>query len=97
MGDSPTVGLVPAENLEILLPALSGDAIKAEVVYTGPVTAPIQAGQQLAELVVKPEDLPEMRLPLVAQSDVGTGVPGEGDDCGPCSGEALPNGPEDAT
>ncbi len=73
MGNSPTVGLVPAQDLEILLPTLSDDAVKAEVVYTGPVTAPIQAGQQLAELVVKPDDLPEMRLPLVAESNVGTG------------------------
>ncbi|WP_420003623.1 D-alanyl-D-alanine carboxypeptidase family protein [Arenibacterium sp. LLYu02] len=73
MGDSPTVGLVPAQDLEILLPTLSDDAVKAEVVYTGPITAPIQAGQQIAELVVKPEDLPEMRLPLVAAKDVGTG------------------------
>ncbi|WP_068248901.1 D-alanyl-D-alanine carboxypeptidase family protein [Tritonibacter horizontis] len=73
MGDSPTVGLVPAQDLEILLPALSDGVVNAEVVYTGPVTAPIVAGEQLAELVLQPEDLPEMRLPLVAQNDVGTG------------------------
>ncbi|MCK5502008.1 MAG: D-alanyl-D-alanine carboxypeptidase, partial [Tritonibacter mobilis] len=98
MGDSPTVGLVPAENLEILLPALSGDAIKAEVVYTGPVTAPIQAGQQLAELVVKPEDLPEMRLPLVAQSDVGTGgFPVKVMTAARVLVKRFLNGPEDAT
>lgn len=98
MGDSPTVGLVPAENLEILLPALSGDAIKAEVVYTGPVTAPIQAGQQLAELVVKPEDLPEMRLPLVARSDVGTGgFPVKVMTAARVLVKRFLNGPEDAT
>ena len=73
MGNAPTVGLVPNEDIEILLPALSGDEVKAEVVYTGPITAPIQAGQQLAELVVHPTDLPEMRIPLVAQQDVATG------------------------
>lgn len=73
MGNAPTVGLVPKEDIEILLPALSGDEVKAEVVYTGPITAPIQAGQQLAELVVHPTDLPEMRIPLVAQQDVATG------------------------
>ena len=73
MGNAPTVGLVPDEDIQILLPALSGDEVKAEVVYTGPITAPIQAGQQLAELVVHPTDLPEMRIPLVAQQDVATG------------------------
>ena len=73
MGNEPTVGLVPAEDIQILLPALSGHEVKAEVVYTGPIAAPIQAGQQLAELVVHPTDLPEMRIPLVAQQDVATG------------------------
>ncbi|MCJ8335830.1 MAG: D-alanyl-D-alanine carboxypeptidase [Epibacterium sp.] len=73
MGNEPTVGLVPAEDIQILLPALSGNEVKAEVVYNGPITAPIQAGQQLAELVVHPTDLPEMRIPLVAQQDVATG------------------------
>ena len=73
MGNEPTVGLVPAEDIQILLPALSGNEVKAEVVYNGPITAPIQVGQQLAELVVHPTDLPEMRIPLVAQQDVATG------------------------
>ncbi|MGR3760088.1 D-alanyl-D-alanine carboxypeptidase family protein [Roseobacteraceae bacterium NS-SX3] len=73
MGGRPTVGLVPAEDLSILLPALSDDKVEAEVVYTGPIEAPVEAGQQLAELVLKPEELPEMRLPLVAERAVPTG------------------------
>ena len=73
MGGEPTVGLVPAEDLSVLLPALSGRQIEAEVVYTGPVTAPIAKGQQLAELLVKPQDLPELRLPLVAEKDIPAG------------------------
>ncbi|MBE1282793.1 MAG: D-alanyl-D-alanine carboxypeptidase [Rhodobacteraceae bacterium] len=73
MGGQPEVGLVPAEDLAILLPALGNKSVSAEVVYTGPVQAPIKAGQQLAELVVVPGDLPEMRLPLVAETDVPTG------------------------
>ena len=73
MGGEPSVGLVPAEDMTVLLPALSGKQIEAEVVYTGPVTAPIAKGQQLAELLVKPQDLPEMRLPLVAEKDVPAG------------------------
>lgn len=73
MGNAPTVGLVPAEDIEILLPALTRDTLEAEVVYDGPVSAPIEAGQKLAELVIRPDDLPEMRMPLVAQNDVPTG------------------------
>lgn len=73
MGGEPTVGLVPAQDMTVLLPALSGNQIEAEVVYTGPVTAPVTKGQKLAELLVKPQDLPEMRLPLVAEKDIPAG------------------------
>ena len=47
--------------------------MNAEVVYTGPVQAPIEEGQQLAELVISPDGLPEIRRPLVAQNAVGNG------------------------
>lgn len=72
-GAQQSVGLVPEQDLEILLPALAGKQVAAEVVYTGPITAPVTKGQQLAELVLQPDDLPEVRLPLVAANDVPTG------------------------
>lgn len=73
MGRQPTVGLVAAEDLTILLPVLADKKIAAEVVYIGPIDAPISKGQQLAELVVTRDGLPEMRLPLVADRDVPMG------------------------
>lgn len=73
MGDAPTVGLVPAEDISVLLPVLAGNDVPAEVVYTGPIQAPITAGQQLAELVLSPEGLPETRIPLMAETDVSDG------------------------
>ena len=73
MGQERSVGLVPAEDITVLLPVLSGNKISAQVVYTGPINAPISKGQQLGELVVQPEDLPELRLPLVADRDVAAG------------------------
>ena len=73
MGAEPSIGLVPVEDITVLLPVLAGDSITAEVVYTGPVNAPIQKGQVLGELVVKPDDLPELRLPLVADRNVAAG------------------------
>lgn len=73
MGGEPTVALVPAVDLTILLPVLTAGNLAAEVVYTGPIKAPIAQGQELAELVVSPEGLPEMRLPLVAGHAVGNG------------------------
>lgn len=73
MGRQPTVGLVAPEDLKILLPVLSGKQIAAQVVYTGPIDAPITKGQQLAELVITREGLPDIRLPLVADRDVPVG------------------------
>jgi len=73
MGAQQSVGLVPAEDISVLLPVLAGKKIPAEAVYTGPVNAPIHKGQQLGELVVKPDGLPELRLPLVADHDVAAG------------------------
>jgi len=73
MGARASVGLVPAKDMNILLPALTRNELQAEVVYSGPIRAPIAKGDQLAELVFQPEGLPEMRLPLVAEDDVSVG------------------------
>ncbi|MEQ3711354.1 MAG: D-alanyl-D-alanine carboxypeptidase family protein [Tateyamaria sp.] len=72
-GAEPQVGLVPAEDVNVLLPVLSAAALSAEVVYTGPIQAPIAAGTPLAELVLQPEGLPEVRIELVAETDVDHG------------------------
>ena len=73
MGDVPTVGLVTDADLTMLLPVLGSDRIKAEVIYTGPLQAPIAAGTKVAELVVAPEGMPETRVPLLAGADVARG------------------------
>ncbi|ASM71715.1 MULTISPECIES: D-alanyl-D-alanine carboxypeptidase family protein [Roseobacteraceae] len=70
MGQAKTVGLTLGEDLTVLLPVLAGDNIEAEVVYTGPIKAPIAAGDTVAELVLQPEGLPETRVPLVAEASV---------------------------
>ncbi|MDG1421854.1 MAG: D-alanyl-D-alanine carboxypeptidase [Tateyamaria sp.] len=69
-GGEPTVGLVPAKDISILLPVISNKSVTAEVVYTGPIRAPIIAGTPLAELVLQPEGLPKQRFVLVAENDV---------------------------
>ena len=74
MGEAPGVGLTLAEDVTLLVPALAaGDGIEAEVVYTSPVPAPITAGQELGTLVIRRTDLPEVRVPLVADADVAPG------------------------
>ena len=73
MGETDSVGLTPAEDVSTLMPVLGSDTLKAEVVFTGPVRAPVQKGDKIAELVFAPEGLPETRVPLVAAEDVAKG------------------------
>ena len=73
MGEKKTVGLVPQGDLNLLFPVLGTQNVEAEVVYDGPINAPVKKGQQLAELVIKPEGLPEIRRSLVAAEDVALG------------------------
>lgn len=73
MGEVPSVGLTVAEDLSLLIPILNQGDVVADVVYDGPVEAPIAAGQQLGELVINFNDLPEKRVPLVASADVARG------------------------
>ncbi|WP_251363796.1 D-alanyl-D-alanine carboxypeptidase family protein [Epibacterium ulvae] len=73
MGNAKTVGLVAQDDLNVLLPALQRNELQGEVVYDGPLQAPITQGDLLAELVFQPDGLPEKRLPLVAETDVPVG------------------------
>lgn len=71
MGDSPTVGLTPAADLRVLLPALAQDGLSAEVVYSSPIKAPVAKGTKLADLIVHIPGLPDAHVDLVAESDIG--------------------------
>ncbi|MBL4928653.1 D-alanyl-D-alanine carboxypeptidase family protein [Fuscibacter oryzae] len=73
MGEAATVGLVPAQDVRLLIPAASKAGLAAEVVYTGPIKAPVAKGATLAELVITMPDMPEHRIPLVAEADVPMG------------------------
>lgn len=73
MGETPKVGLTPSEDLDMLIPVLANGKVEAEVVYRGPIGAPITTGDTLGEMIVKPEGLPEFRVPLVADRDVAAG------------------------
>ncbi len=73
MGDHQEIGLIAAEDISLLLPALERGALAAEVVYRGPIEAPISAGQEVADLVVTLKDLPPAHVPLVSDRDVARG------------------------
>lgn len=73
MGDVPRVGLVSNEDIDVLVPVSAGNNVTAEVVYNGPIQAPISQGDEIAELVITAGDLPPVRVPLVAETDVTAG------------------------
>jgi D-alanyl-D-alanine carboxypeptidase (penicillin-binding protein 5/6) len=80
MGAATDVGMAPAEDLTLLLPALSAPPLSAEITYTGPVIAPIAAGDVLGEMTVRMGDgatavvhrIPMLATEAVAQGGLGT-------------------------
>ncbi|MFP1644026.1 D-alanyl-D-alanine carboxypeptidase family protein [Pontitalea aquivivens] len=74
LGGAQSVGLVPAEDVTMLVPALAQDRMTAEAIFNGPIEAPVAAGQALGELVITVPGLDApRRVPLVAQTDVAKG------------------------
>ncbi len=70
IGAEDSVGLELAEDISLLLPVNPIEPLKTEVVYNGPVKAPITKGDQIGELIISPEGLPEQRVPLIADRTV---------------------------
>ncbi len=70
LGAEDSVGLVPAADVSLLVPALVQEGMTAEVVYTGPLAAPLPAGHPVAELIVHVPELPDARIPLVTETAV---------------------------
>ena len=73
MGNQTRVGLVAAEDLTVLVPAVQRETLQARVEYQGPIEAPVSAGQHVADLVVTVEGLPERRIALVSDREVTRG------------------------
>lgn len=74
LGAAGSVGLVPAEDVKLLIPASAQSEVKAEAVFTGPVAAPVKAGDKLGDLVITIPGVDEpSKVPLVAEADVPAG------------------------
>ena len=71
LGGVRSVGLMADHTLSVALPSGALPVLHGQVVYDGPLTAPIARGQHVADLVITSPGLPEQRLPLVADADVG--------------------------
>jgi D-alanyl-D-alanine carboxypeptidase (penicillin-binding protein 5/6) len=73
LGESDAVALVAPRDLGMLVPPTVRDEVQSEIVYRGPVEAPIAAGDPIAELIVRVPGWEPSRFPLVAASDVPVG------------------------
>ena len=72
-GKSRNVSLLLEGDLNVMLPVLSSSYPSFSIEYVGPIIAPIEKGDRIAELVIKSQDLPETRQALVAGKNVSTG------------------------
>lgn len=73
-GASSSVGLVPTEDVRVLVPRDANPRdLRARVVYNGPIRAPIEKGQALAKLQVYNGNILALERPLVAADDVAEG------------------------
>lgn len=70
LGSSSEVGLVAPKNLTVTIPAGASPEMEAKVVYSGPIKAPIAAGQHVADLVVTMPGMAPQTMPLVAEAAV---------------------------
>lgn len=72
-GEQLTVPVTVKEDLSILLPIADRDNMKARVIYTGPIIAPVEEGQEIATLKVWIGDNLSQETPLYAAYSVGLG------------------------
>lgn len=69
-GKAPTVPLVTAENVSMILHRSAADSISAKVIYDGPVAAPVEKGQQIGYLRITTGEGDAREFPLYAGADV---------------------------
>lgn len=72
-GNTATVPFVLNMDLDVLIPLAARDALKAQIRYDGPLSAPIKQGQEIGQLEIYLGDQLTQRVPLVAGNDVDVG------------------------
>jgi D-alanyl-D-alanine carboxypeptidase (penicillin-binding protein 5/6) len=72
-GAKGRVALTGKGPIKLMVPRGAPERITAKMVYTGPVRAPVQEGQQIGKLQVWRNDSLTLEVPLQAAESVGTG------------------------
>jgi D-alanyl-D-alanine carboxypeptidase (penicillin-binding protein 5/6) len=73
-GSAPQVDLISKAPVDMLVPRGSVDQIKAQIVYQGPVRAPVSAGQPIGVIRITSITGLSNDAPLYAADDVATGT-----------------------
>jgi D-alanyl-D-alanine carboxypeptidase (penicillin-binding protein 5/6) len=73
LGDLEQIGLVASQDVTMLIPALVQGDIPAQMSFRSPLRAPIAEGEKLGELLINVEDMPEVRIDLLANRAVAKG------------------------
>ncbi|MEO1275512.1 MAG: D-alanyl-D-alanine carboxypeptidase, partial [Pseudomonadota bacterium] len=73
IGEHASVPLYLVDDLEVVVPRAGQKRMKAKVVYDGPVAAPIETGDIIAELHVSVPGQQAIVAPLAAGEDVAKG------------------------
>ena len=72
-GAKSGVSLKAQGALQIFVPVGFRDRLKADIVFTGPIRAPVKKGAKIAKLQVKVDGKVSQETPLYAAEDVGVG------------------------
>jgi D-alanyl-D-alanine carboxypeptidase (penicillin-binding protein 5/6) len=75
MGEAPTVPLKAAEGVTLLLPVVGREEVAGEIVYDGPLAAPVAEGTQVGTLTLTHPGMPPQSVPLVTAAEVGVAGP----------------------
>jgi D-alanyl-D-alanine carboxypeptidase (penicillin-binding protein 5/6) len=72
-GESSSIGLKSPTPIRLMVQRSGADKIVARIVYTGPVRAPIEAGQQIGVVKVWRGDTVALEAPLYAEASIAKG------------------------
>ncbi|MEM6408601.1 MAG: D-alanyl-D-alanine carboxypeptidase family protein [Pseudomonadota bacterium] len=73
MGEAATVGLAAAEDIKVVVPVIGSRDVSTKINYVGPLEAPIEAGDEVARLIVSIPGFDDVVHPLVATETVPEG------------------------
>jgi D-alanyl-D-alanine carboxypeptidase (penicillin-binding protein 5/6) len=71
LGSKKTVPLVTTQAVDVGFHRSAKSALKASIVYDGPLPAPIKKGDVVAKLIIEGPGVPKQEIPLAAANKVG--------------------------